>query len=58
MEAVKQTVAQNMGVSGAHGLVPDDQQFSLEQTPDLSGKVGVITGEPHYLMTMERRANS
>ena len=44
MEAVKQTVAQNMGIKGAHELVPEDQQFTLEQTPDLSGKVAVITG--------------
>ena len=44
MEAVKQTVAQNMGVSGAHTLVPEDQQFDLKDTPDLSGKVAIITG--------------
>ena len=45
MEAVKQTAAQNFGVKGAHELVPESQQFTLEQTPDLSGKVAVITGE-------------
>ena len=45
MEAVKQTVAQNMGLSGSHTLVPESQQFDLEQTPDLSGKVAVVTGE-------------
>ena len=45
MEAVKQTAAQNFGVSGAHGLVPEDQRFTLEQTPDLSGKVAVVTGK-------------
>ncbi len=44
MEAIKQTVAQNLGVSGAHEIVPKDQQFSLEETPDLSGKVAVVTG--------------
>ena len=44
MNAIKQSVAQNMGVKGAHDLVPDEQRFSLEQTPDLSGKVAVITG--------------
>ena len=33
-----------MSVSGAHTLVPEDQQFDLEQTPDLSGKVAVVTG--------------
>ena len=45
MEAIKQTVAQNMGVSGAHTLVPEHQQFSLDETPDLSDKVAVITGD-------------
>ena len=44
MEAVKQTVAQNMGVGGAHTLVPEDQQFDLKDTPDVKGKVAVITG--------------
>ncbi len=44
MEAVKQTIAQNMGVSGAHTLVPEDQQFDLKDTPDLKGKVAVVTG--------------
>lgn len=44
MEAIKQTVAQNMGVQGAHTLVPEDQQFDLDQTPNLKGKVAVITG--------------
>ena len=44
MEAVKQTVAQNMGVGGSHTLVPEDQQFDLDQTPNLKGKVAVITG--------------
>lgn len=44
MEAVKQTIAQNMGVGGAHTLVPESQQFDLDQTPDLRGKVAVVTG--------------
>ncbi len=44
MEATKQTVAQNMGVSGAHEMVPKEHQFALEETPDLSGKVAVVTG--------------
>ncbi|KAK4694037.1 hypothetical protein P7C71_g3478, partial [Lecanoromycetidae sp. Uapishka_2] len=44
MDAVKQTIAQNMGVGGSHELVPEDQQFDLNDTPDLKGKVGVITG--------------
>lgn len=44
MDTVKQTVAQNLGVSGAHELVSKDQQFALEETPDLSGKVAIVTG--------------
>ncbi|KAL2055248.1 hypothetical protein ABVK25_004586 [Lepraria finkii] len=44
MEAIKQTVAQNMGIGAAHTLVPEDQQFDLNQTPNLKGKVAVVTG--------------
>ena len=44
MEAVKQTVAQNFGFDASHKLVPEDQQFNLEQTPSLKRKVAVITG--------------
>lgn len=44
MEAIKQTVAQNMGVGGAHTMVPEDQQFDLKDTPDLKGKVAIVTG--------------
>jgi FlaA1/EpsC-like NDP-sugar epimerase len=46
MQAVKNTIAENAGkiVSGAHSLAPADSQFSLEQVPDLSGKVAVVTG--------------
>ena len=55
MEAVKQTVAQNMGVPGAHEAVPEHQQFSLEETPDLAGKVAVITGTSVPLSEFTRR---
>lgn len=44
MDAVKQTVAQNMGIGGAHEMVPEDQRFDLTDTPDLKGKVAVVTG--------------
>ena len=44
MEAVKQTIAQNMGVGGAHTMAPEDQQFDLKDTPDMKGKVAVVTG--------------
>lgn len=43
MNAVKQTVAQNLGGS-AHKAVSEDQQFALEQVPSLHGKVAVVTG--------------
>lgn len=46
MQAVKNTIAENMGnqVLGAHSLAPADSQFSLDQVPDLSGKVALVTG--------------
>ena len=44
MEAIKQTVAQNFGSDASHKLVPEDQQFALDQTPNLDGKVAVVTG--------------
>ncbi|USP80523.1 uncharacterized protein yc1106_07797 [Curvularia clavata] len=46
MQAVKNTIAENLGktISNAHSLAPADQQFSLEEVPDLSGKVAVVTG--------------
>ena len=45
MEAVKQSIAQNTGFGDrAHTLVPEGQQFNLEQTPDLKDKVAVVTG--------------
>ncbi|KAL8732234.1 MAG: hypothetical protein Q9181_004035 [Wetmoreana brouardii] len=45
MDAVKQTIAQNVGLGGAaHQAVPESQQFSLEQVPSLTGKVAIITG--------------
>lgn len=43
MDYVNSTVAQNLG-GPSHSLAPADQQFSLEEVPDLSGKVAVVTG--------------
>lgn len=43
METIKQTIAQNLG-GPSHLLVPEHQQFSLEQVPSLNGKVAVVTG--------------
>jgi NAD(P)-dependent dehydrogenase (short-subunit alcohol dehydrogenase family) len=46
MQAVKNTIAENLGtqILGSHSLAPADQQFSLEEVPDLSGKVALVTG--------------
>lgn len=44
MEAVKQTIAQNFGGDASHKIVSEDQQFALEQTPSLEGKVAIVTG--------------
>jgi len=46
MQAIKNTIAENLGnkVPGAHSLAPADQQFALEEVPDLSGKVALVTG--------------
>ena len=43
MQAVKSTIAENFGGSGQK-LAGKDQQFILEEVPDLSGKVAVVTG--------------
>ncbi|RDW75559.1 retinol dehydrogenase 12 [Coleophoma crateriformis] len=43
MQAVKNTIAENFG-GASHDLAPKDQQFSLEDVPDLSGKVAIVTG--------------
>jgi len=46
MQTVKNTIAENLGgvIPNVHSLAPEDSQFSLEQVPDLSGKVAVVTG--------------
>jgi NAD(P)-dependent dehydrogenase (short-subunit alcohol dehydrogenase family) len=43
MEAIKKTLVENLG-QPFHNLASGDQVFTLEQVPDLNGKVGVITG--------------
>jgi len=43
MDAVKSTIAENFGGS-AHKFANKDQQFSLDETPSLAGKVAIITG--------------
>jgi NAD(P)-dependent dehydrogenase (short-subunit alcohol dehydrogenase family) len=46
MQTIKNAVAENMGklVGSTHELAPADQMFSLEQVPDLTSKVAVVTG--------------
>lgn len=43
MEAIKSTIAENFGGS-SHKAAKPEHQFSLEETPDQSGKVAVVTG--------------
>jgi len=43
MEAIKTTLAENFGGPG-HNAGSADQTFSLDEVPDQSGKVAVITG--------------
>ncbi|TKA25587.1 hypothetical protein B0A50_05448 [Salinomyces thailandicus] len=43
METVKKTMAENLG-GPAHDLASGDQAFSLDEVPDLSGKVALVTG--------------
>lgn len=43
MDAVRNTIAENFG-GKAHDLAKPEHRFSLDETPDQTGKVGVITG--------------
>lgn len=43
VKAVQTTLSQNLG-GPAHNLAADSRKFSLEETPDQSGKVAVVTG--------------
>ena len=43
VNAVKSTIAENTG-GPSHSLAPKKHQFSLDEVPDLSGKVAVVTG--------------
>ncbi|KAK7722238.1 hypothetical protein SLS64_000771 [Diaporthe eres] len=42
MDSIKATVYENFG--GTHSLAPESEKFSLDQVPDLSGKVAIVTG--------------
>lgn len=43
VQTVKNTIAENFG-GPAHSLALPEHQFDLDETPDLTGKVAVITG--------------
>ncbi|EME50256.1 hypothetical protein DOTSEDRAFT_119478 [Dothistroma septosporum NZE10] len=43
LDAVKSTFSQNLG-GVAQNLTPAGQNFSIDEVPDLSGKVAVVTG--------------
>lgn len=45
METIKSTIAENFGkiTKGSEFAAPENQ-FGLEEVPDLSGKVAVVTG--------------
>ena len=43
VDTVKSTIAENFG-GPSHSLAKKEHQFSLDEVPDLSGKVAVITG--------------
>lgn len=42
MDTIRSTLAENF--TGSHTAVSEEHQFSLDQVPDLSGKVAVVTG--------------
>ncbi|CAE6524379.1 unnamed protein product [Rhizoctonia solani] len=44
MQTLKNTIAENFGIPGAHQLAKPEHQFALDDVPDLTGKVAVVTG--------------
>ena len=43
MQAIKRTLVENLG-GPAHNLASGDERFTLDEVPDLSGKVALVTG--------------
>lgn len=43
VDAAKSTLAQNLG-GAAHQMAPAHTQFALDDVPDQTGKVAVVTG--------------
>ncbi|CAE6540744.1 unnamed protein product, partial [Rhizoctonia solani] len=44
MQVIKDTIAENFGIPGAHQLAKPEHQFTLDDVPDLTGKVAIVTG--------------
>ena len=45
METVKNTIAENLGkIIPGNEMASKEGQFSLDQVPDLTGKVYIVTG--------------
>jgi NAD(P)-dependent dehydrogenase (short-subunit alcohol dehydrogenase family) len=45
MEAVRNTIVENLGqIIPGNDMAPEGSKFSLDQVPDLTGKVAVVTG--------------
>lgn len=44
MQTLKNTIAENIGVPGAHQLAQPEHQFTLDEVPDLTGKIAIVTG--------------
>ncbi|CAE6480449.1 unnamed protein product [Rhizoctonia solani] len=44
MQALKNTIAENSGIPGAHQLAKPEHQFTLDDVSDLTGKVAIVTG--------------
>jgi NAD(P)-dependent dehydrogenase (short-subunit alcohol dehydrogenase family) len=44
MSSIKTALAENLGGAAHKHLAPKDGRFSLEEVPDLSGKVAIVTG--------------
>ena len=43
METIRNTIAENLG-GPAHALASPENSFSLDEVPDLSGKVNFLEG--------------
>ncbi|CAE6434887.1 unnamed protein product [Rhizoctonia solani] len=44
MQTLKNTIAENFGIPGAQQLAKPEHQFALDNVPDLTGKVAIVTG--------------